>query len=394
MSVKKVLCLLLITMMAILGATGVQPTVSVAAANAQISPESVIKKQIELENAQHWNQIPDLWIDSERDSLRTFISQPENKANNIGLFNIRGAKLIGIKELPNDLAQLFTYLPKYSSVYPNIKAYYVAVDYKVAKDTRFYFNNINYFLALVVQDGGQWKLAQFSTAPVHAILKKGHGFGTSDESKAGDLYKKREKGIYLNRNGKLMEGSAPETLAPESHTRPTTISVRLTKSKNYSNYYCSSECTKNIDFYSYVKNTLPNEWTVTAGMEALHAGALAVKMYGWFATGEILHPNLGANVYDDIRDQAYLVGSESLNANTTTAINDMDHKGLETATNNFLFLAYHNSLTSYDYQGSGRVYQPGTERMASNGKTYDYMLHYYYDKSTTLSGDDMAIFTY
>ena len=36
-----------------------------------------------------------------------------------------------------------------------------------------------------------------------------------------------------------------------------------------------------VDFKEYVKGVLPNEWYPTWNEEALKAGALAVKMYGW-----------------------------------------------------------------------------------------------------------------
>jgi peptidoglycan hydrolase-like amidase len=44
-----------------------------------------------------------------------------------------------------------------------------------------------------------------------------------------------------------------------------------------------------INYKEYVKNVLPNEWTASWDMEALKAGALAVKTYAWYW---ILHQNI------------------------------------------------------------------------------------------------------
>lgn len=70
-----------------------------------------------------------------------------------------------------------------------------------------------------------------------------------------------------------------------------------------------------VDFKSYVKDVLPNEWRPDWDIAAYEAGALAVKHFGWYwvnhwrgdhaATGECYH------VRDDEGDQVYASGSRT-----------------------------------------------------------------------------------
>jgi len=56
-----------------------------------------------------------------------------------------------------------------------------------------------------------------------------------------------------------------------------------------------------IDFKDYVSHVLPNEWIYAWPGESLRAGAMAVKMYGWYW---ILYPGTW-DVRDDACDQVY-----------------------------------------------------------------------------------------
>ncbi|MBV6714411.1 hypothetical protein [Paenibacillus chitinolyticus] len=60
-----------------------------------------------------------------------------------------------------------------------------------------------------------------------------------------------------------------------------------------------------------MKNTLPNEWSPNFKEESLKAGALVVKMYGWYAAYYPLANQVGADIYADTRSQAFTYGTES-----------------------------------------------------------------------------------
>ena len=55
-----------------------------------------------------------------------------------------------------------------------------------------------------MKENGQWKIAQFSNAPVEILSSNGYGFGTVDEKQASDILKRYEnEGKLLNHKGKL-----------------------------------------------------------------------------------------------------------------------------------------------------------------------------------------------
>lgn len=64
-------------------------------------------------------------------------------------------------------------------------------------------------------------------------------------------------------------------------TPPETISVRITGLKDCRGIDQVSYQTQTLDFKEYVKGVLPNEWLADWDIDALKAGAVAVKMYAW-----------------------------------------------------------------------------------------------------------------
>nr|WP_311132661.1 SpoIID/LytB domain-containing protein [Nonomuraea gerenzanensis] len=83
---------------------------------------------------------------------------------------------------------------------------------------------------------------------------------------------------------------------------PTTILV----------YRASLDRVERVDFKTYVKNVLPNEWVSSWPSESLKAGAMAVKNFGWYWA---LHSNRKTpsgqcfDVYDHTSSQVYKPGS-------------------------------------------------------------------------------------
>jgi hypothetical protein len=96
------------------------------------------------------------------------------------------------------------------------------------------------------------------------------------------------------------------TLSQLDEPLPQTIRVRMTDNV--------AVCDPNaaytvevVDFNEYVKNVLPNEWYSSWPYEALHAGAMAVKMYAWqiVAAGGRYDD---ADVFNSVCDQVYIPG--------------------------------------------------------------------------------------
>ena len=290
--------------------------------------------------------------------------------------------------------------------------FYVGIDYQVSRETKYYFNGVNYRIAVVVSNGSRWYLAELSDAPVETIVSDGYGFGSRSEKIAERIAKARYKGLVVNAKGDVLEnfGATPEQLSQErghrivppeagvtadEHTRPSSIRVYLTNSTNYTYYGYKGPTTRAIDFYYYVKNVLPKEWDQSWPGESLKAGAMATKMYGWYHVYHPKWPSLNADVKDNTQDQVFLVKSEQ--NPTTQAINAVGGIGMEKASTHTLFESQH-WLGYYSDHGksSGKMEHLGTWYWAVSprNKTYDWMCHYYYDYSPNTSYQLMAFFYY
>ncbi len=133
-----------------------------------------------------------------------------------------------------------------------------------------------------------------------------------------------------------------------------------------------------VPFKDYVKHVLPNEWFASWDMEALRAGAMAVKSYAWYyvSRGGKWY-RLGADVMDTTCDQVYnpAVSYES----TDQAVESTWYQRL--TKNDYIVPAFYRAGTKGDpgQQGSGVMSQWGSQYWATKGKTWDWILHYYYD---------------
>ncbi|ACX52185.1 hypothetical protein Adeg_1053 [Ammonifex degensii KC4] len=112
------------------------------------------------------------------------------------------AKLVGVKPLPEKLAAAITWLDVYKAVWPQVVTYYVAIDYQLKKESRWFYNGVNYRLYVLALEDGRWVIVEASMAPVNIIRDAGYGFNTPEEARAAELERIREKaGKFLNLQG-------------------------------------------------------------------------------------------------------------------------------------------------------------------------------------------------
>jgi hypothetical protein len=125
----------------------------------------------------------------------------------------------------------------------------------------------------------------------------------------------------------------------------------------------------------YVKNVLPNEWIASWDMNALKAGAMAVKTYAWYWT--IHHTGQNYDVDDTTAYQVYMPGTS--NSRSNQAVEETWNWVM--TKNGEIFLAQYDSGTagSPDPLYSGRMSQWGTQYWAETGKDWQWIIHYYYD---------------
>lgn len=152
----------------------------------------------------------------------------------------------------------------------------------------------------------------------------------------------------------------------------------------------------------YVKNVLPNEWPCLWNIESVKAGAIAVKMYGWFHTMYPKYPAQGADVDNTVNSQKYVAGSA--HPTCTSAVNGVYGIGFRrywmgSPENPWVFeTAYCDGSYSNDkltpctnYAVGESLSQNGSSYWADYGKSYQWIVDYYYDPP---AGDTQGFFTY
>lgn len=316
---------------------------------------------------------------------------------------VEQAKLVGLKQLPEKLAEEVAghSMDLYITAWPDVRAYYVAIDYKLKKETRWYYNGVNYRLYILALDNNKWVVVEASMAPINQIVKTGNGFGGNDESKAANIEKNRVKtGKFTNLKGDIIEdiGATKEQLQQEralNNNYPKIAAATLTYYTIPSSIRVYRHATGQVEvvnFYTYLKNVLPNEWISSWPTQSLQAGAYACKMYAWYHV--VVYPK-GSNfdVYDDTRDQQYIPGTET--STTTQAINTVGGVGMINYDGDLFEAQYLQGTPGYyGTGGTGIMLQYGTLKFAENGyRDYD-MCHYYYDNSPKSPNGPIDFFAY
>ena len=159
-------------------------------------------------------------------------------------------------------------------------------------------------------------------------------------------------------------------ITPEAYTKPSTIRVGIRANNSTSNPISSVSV---VPWYDYNIDVLPNEWIGGWPMESLKAGAMGIKMYAWY---HILHPKYSnCDVDNSVNSQIYKPNSRY--SRTTDAVNVMSGIGL--VRNGVMFETQYRA-GSYDSSkpGTDIMSQNGTHYFADLGKTWSYMLSYYY----------------
>jgi len=151
-----------------------------------LTPEEVIKADIIAQN----NHDLSTYI-----SLRTTrVGPPENR-NEIMILrekypeydilqNINKAELIELKEIPFYLIGNIRKMEEYITLYSQIKAYYVCINYYLKSKSQYIFNGVNYLLYILIFEKGNWLIYEISEPCLNQIIEAGYGFRTLEEEKA------------------------------------------------------------------------------------------------------------------------------------------------------------------------------------------------------------------
>jgi hypothetical protein len=134
-----------------------------------------------------------------------------------------------------------------------------------------------------------------------------------------------------------------------------------------------------VDFKTYVKNVLPNEWVSSWPNASLQAGAVAVKSYGWYWALHSTRKTSGGQCYDvrdDTADQVYRPSSAQ--APTSSAV-DSTWSVRMTRSGNILQAHYCSTTTACGGWVDGDwLSQYGSRDLADSGQSYQTILRHYY----------------
>jgi hypothetical protein len=352
-----------------------------------------------------------------------------------------------VKELPLDFVKTLRDVSHYETTGTPFKFVYAAIHFKVKQENKYLLNGINYRLVGLIQKRGKWEVdhksqgafryAEYHMVPVHQVVEKNLGFGTSDEKEMAEIMRKHFQGIYVNRRGeniadrgmdniatedqliKEVTGAAgttpssvseiiPATINP-SYKRPQYIRVLMTKDENKKYYGCAGvqQCIRRVDFLEYCKHVLPIEWSPSDPDESLKAGAMAVKLYAWYKVTVDPTANTGdADISDtEMRDNEYLADlskrfSTPEDKRKLEKMQNMFHSpgvaGVgfkESKKHNLFFFEF----KKYDKpKAGGIVSQKGSVKLAKAPHKMNYLeiLKYYLEKSPNANKANLDFFRY
>ncbi len=301
------------------------------------------------------------------------VNSNQNKSKNIGLWNVTDYQLLRYKQIPNSqMPTNFVHYQDYSN-YNDIVTYYVSMSITAKQDNMDIFSGTNYFIWVFGKNNaGEYKLLQWSQPIIQEMVEHKLAYGDGTENLQRDIQNARKNGIVLNGKKENITGITPMTSYPPGSC-PIKSQIRV--------YRVSLHRIDTVDFYSYVKNVLPNEWTASSDpMESLKTGAMCVKMYGWYHCYFYKYYGLGYDVVDTVDDQVYTPNTE--NSRSTSAINAVGGIGIENSAFSLFETQY---LASGPTMYTGKVSQTGANTLANSGYDWLYICAYYYnfsDKST------------
>lgn len=371
----------------------------------RVNSEKTIEAYVEAVQNRNWSAFIDLECSSEQESAQRYFADADNTN---GIKQVEEISLKGIYEVDNSLAEGELLKVEYPILIDNdtVRSYIVAMDCIVNKENQYFFNGVNYFLTVLAEEDGEMKIVQFNRPSVEMLEQvvvpalTAARADCSDEIAGINVIRQAERGLVVNADNEILtEGfvlvdvSDNENEGIEVHASGTTNFPVLGSYEYYS--YPSTITVEmditgdgsivTVDFETYLKNTLPNEWMGGWNTESLRAGAYCVKMVGWYRTIKPYAPTEGKDTSQ--RTQKYVPNSEYPTTNNAVAY--VEGYGMANSEGKLFFPEYFDGVQgSKGTQHSGKLTQWGSQYLASKENYYhETILNYYYSGSHFSDGD-------
>ncbi len=135
-----------------------------------------------------------------------------------------------------------------------------------------------------------------------------------------------------------------------------------------------------LGFQEYCEDVLPNEWMPSWERESLRAGAMAIKMFGWFHS---MHPvTIDGQTFDvdnTVNFQEFKYKSGTFETNQ--AIRELWPYAYTSSSGEIIELDYRAGIPrnpNWEYRGADRMAQWGSQYWAARRRTYLSILQFYY----------------
>lgn len=166
--------------------------------------EKTVYQYVASIGRQDWEAYLKLLPKEQVEVMKSFLADPGNKENGIGILSVQSAKVKEIMALPEKESARFTRLDEYKARYGEIKAYLVGADYRVKIESKYIYNGVNYTLMFLGRENNQWKVIEDSSAPLEILKQDGYSFGSAEEAAAIKIIEARTRGIEINLDGKVL----------------------------------------------------------------------------------------------------------------------------------------------------------------------------------------------
>jgi hypothetical protein len=194
--------------------------------------------------------------------------------------------------------------------------------------------------------------------------------------------------VALPSTAETVEAATTCTNWKSTYTAPSTIRVLRT-------YGPASGKVQVVRFRAYVENVMAWEWPETYPTQALRAGAVAVKQYGWYYArtwrGGKTASGACYDVKDTSADQIYRPETRSAGPKQLSAVaatwNLTVRRTRKGKPGKFILTGYvPGSIKSCGAEKNGyRLYQKGVKACAKTGMTYEQIARVYYGSTLQLT---------
>ncbi|MCY0892598.1 MAG: SpoIID/LytB domain-containing protein [Acidibacillus sp.] len=181
-------------------------------------------------------------------------------------------------------------------------------------------------------------------------------------------------------------GAQPLTVGSWYQYEPSSITVLMRPDNDPS----AAGTPETFSFGGYLANVLPNEWVSSWPAQALDAGAVSARSYGWYASNYPQYPNQGCALDNTTNSQVFKPGTAV--SSTTTAFNVtagevLIANGYDQQPGFYKAGSYATGRDSSSYNFYNNAYQNGEDYYAVNGQNWVWMLSYYYPGTSLIAGN-------